>query len=48
MTAGTWDIRDLLPESPSPQALTTVEVAALAEELAAYQGYSQDTCKSET
>ncbi len=39
MTAGTWDIRDLLPESPSPQALTTVEVAALAEELAAYHAH---------
>jgi hypothetical protein len=36
MAAETWDVRDLLPESPTPQALTTAEVGALAEQLAAY------------
>jgi hypothetical protein len=34
--AAAWDVRDLLPESPTPQALTTAEVGALAEQLAAY------------
>jgi len=31
MVAEAWDVRDLLPESPTPQALTTAEVEALAE-----------------
>lgn len=39
MAAKTWDVRDLLPESPAPQWLTTAEVAALAEELTAYHAH---------
>ena len=39
MAAETWDIRDLLPESPTPQLLTTTEVEALAEELTAYHAH---------
>jgi len=43
MAAETWDIRDLLPESPPPQLLTTAErpegTRALAEELAAYHAH---------
>jgi SRSO17 transposase len=39
MAAEAGDIRDLLPESPAPQALTTAEAAALAEELAAYHAH---------
>ena len=39
MAAEIWDVRDLLAESPTPQALTTAEVAALAEELAAYHAH---------
>jgi hypothetical protein len=39
MVAAAWDIRDLLAESPTPQVLTTAEVEALAEELAAYHAH---------
>ena len=39
MTAEAWGIRDLLAESPTPQVLTTGEVDALAEELAAYHAH---------
>jgi hypothetical protein len=34
MAAETWDIRDLLPELPTPQLPTTAEVAALAVDAA--------------
>jgi SRSO17 transposase len=39
MAAEIWDVRDLLAEWPTPQALTTAEVVALAEELAAYHAH---------
>lgn len=39
MAAETWDIRDLIREAPTPRLLTTAEVAALAEEVAAYHAH---------
>jgi len=39
MAAEAGDVRDLLPESPTPQLLTTTEVEALAEELTAYHAH---------
>ena len=39
MTAEAWDVRDLIREAPTPQLLTTTEVEALAEELAAYHAH---------
>ncbi|GAC1663247.1 MAG: IS701-like element ISRba4 family transposase [Steroidobacteraceae bacterium] len=39
MVAESWEVRDLLEEAPTPHLLTTVEVEALAEELAAYHAH---------
>jgi len=39
MAAEAGAVRDLLPETPRPQLLTTTEVEALAEELTAYHAH---------
>ncbi len=39
MVAESWDVHDLLQEAPTPQRLTSADVEALADELAAYYAH---------